>query len=1846
MFSGSDFEQENNISVQMNSMDSAVGGHFGEGIHGGTVTNKINPVLVEIMGFTNYFGEQLAGIIKKRYRLESTSYEIVVTKIQDGHEFKISYEQYIKEVKEYIKNEIEPFTRKGRADILSSFVEEICSQIIPDDLKTILEEYLPAQDIIDVINKVFIEEHFKSTFQDLPQVIDSNVKLLEWMMMNKPALHSSFLICTFYNKYIFRQIARRLSSEWLRNNPDKKIEDMFIDGRLAGQILKKEEAYDILKKFSSTGILEFGLIRNKVSEMPHDNYMLKQFSDVLPKKAKESDHRQVIDIPSREVPVVFFADDEPYGHNFHTVIKQFFFRTVFDLNIDQLKELSSMQKKIYEQLTVQRGRFQEEAESNEWLQLLDRIIISKTLSEVEGRPSSISSDDFSSVFKVSASYDPHAEKGKEWEIYPTMEPLSNMAHEMIRRLDLDSDSPEARAKAFRFFTLLHDRGVIGHYEQMDQFCEILAGSRIGLDLFTLYKDWLNEPQLPKEKDANPEFVYKNKISYLEALARHVDLIGPKAKIFKKYLLAHPEMLDASLPLDERWGRLKASLTKATLFRDGIIDRWERELLPEIDFSREEKVLKFLLNQKENSEGYDDLIGMIQATFMTLPMQSERLKKKDRQGHFIPFKLTEAKARELLAFYKEMIPQVANPQRQWRMGATAIRIYRQINPTASYQDELQAILTYYPMADVFRDEELDILMERHEIPSEKVSEDEVLRTRLLYSRYQRMEYDPERTNLDYMEQMFKALLSAANRQDRLEILSWLLDPKNPKPKMIQNYEDTSHVDFSDLLWHFSLMPKAYRMRIFEAIFLGENGLFSPHLTEDEQMTSQAGEVLFNAFFSRDQKQNRRQQFDPKTYAMIKDIFGVLLMSYPPGMRTEMVLSLLEEYENLADKPDGEKLAILLSALGPEATKFGQILSENSQIITDADLRGYLGSLKSRATPISTMDVIEVILSSGIPLKNIRIGKRLKAASMKQIHAGEYWVDDHWVPVVIKVIRPRIVKIRKANRQAIKAVLEHIKKEYDKDFESIALDVDEWIDIESDLTKEAQNSDDMRDSLEIYAREAKNPLPLNIPRIYFKGHAHVMIEERVKGEGLGTAIKELGAAKNNAAMKVARDMVRRVRQYFLFSILNKKNVLKDKKICVHGDFHSENIMEADESLFLIDLGFILRFNAQQIDGVRSFLKGILLHDQELVFQGIKMILAYSSKVLEEDREDLIKHIDSKKEDLLIDIQAVFKQHQHISNEMQMMTSVVARRMFQGQADFSAFIKAFTTASWLFPTTLTTAKATFDDLAEALDLKTNQKIAGMAIHAPGVLKGIVSQPIQGMTKIAKRAVLPAHDYVSTKTKWIMARWEAYQLIRRMRQKTDMPMPINDKESDSREAKASSLPTVDTGRVIATAPIDKLFIKQGDLVVKGEKVKTNEEALKAVVDKYHLTQKESNILRSTIREYFLFLRYFQGTEYQKDTLSSLDKFIVNVNSSLNGTPDFTEFEIIARVLATRLARRQVLDKEISLDGNRLLCDFLLPQDPAVRDYWEKIADAWIFKFELDRGQAFKELYKKVVKSKEDTFDLLKEEPPRKLYIFEPANPEDSFTRHSSVSGLAAPLEYMDQGFLESIVEKAGETLTNKNSTIESGHWAAHIERKSFSAESKLIIDVYDHQQYKLIHWELTLDQLQLMARQNTKVPTRVDQWELIRPENREAWKEMAKEQFDRAMKAHRDKSGSAVSIKQRPVGGIDMTPARMNLQMKTDSHLRGNDIIVSVVPAKAGTHLKISSPHVAQSFRGNDGMRAEGDKAGIIFHISPAMLARYQNAQGLMPVIVKVKPLKSFQEFLGLPNEVSTLDQLNYKN
>ena len=795
------------------------------------------------------------------------------------------------------------------------------------------------------------------------------------------------------------------------------------------------------------------------------------------------------------------------------------------------------------------------------------------------------------------------------------------------------------------------------------------------------------------------------------------------------------------PLKNRLEQLLKFLGKVSLFRDGFIDQWERNLVPEIDLNILERRGFEQYIQKQRSKGkYKDDYSRFETMMLMTPIQWEKVNAVDAQGKPIPFKIPYQRAKAALAFYQVMIRHVADPQRQLRMGATAIKIFRQINPNASFEEELKAIGDFFPFASSLRDQELNNLLENHVLPSLDIPADRINAVRKLYTAYQSMQYDSEVSSANAIEQTIKAVLTGASRESRIEILLWILDPaNNPIPKILMSLKDKLNITFNELPKHVSFLPEGYRQKILENIFLGENGLFSPQNEKDHVLMKNFCDQLFVQFFperNRKDLSSGKQQFDQETYDLLKEVFAIVMEEYPPARRTSVVLSLLNVYKKLGDMSDGQKLVILLSAIGPVGVKIGQVLSENQGLVASESLRSDLGSLKSNAPPISKFAVLEVLAQAGIPLANVRIGRRVATASMGQVHVGWYKINDQWKPVIIKVLKPKINRLISQDMVILDKVLDYLKTKHDKDLTHISNNVRHWIDIEGDFRNEANNMEEIRAVVKAYMENYDVSLPLKVPEVYVGDKKEVIIEELMGGievekimdsndfKNEDNIIQAL--TKKGFSQQEARDMARQIlatpegtivselRQLLLFMFFENGTF--------HADLHKGNVM-AEHSLNLIDLGFIGRFkNKEQSDGAKQFLKGVIIHNEDDVIAGLTDIHVYA--VAPEDQQAVRTQIEGREVDLRKGIRKIFASGHDIKQQMLDIMALVTEMRFSGNQDFSDFIKALTTAIWLFPTDLSHALETLNALKVILDLdkeKDNFKKAVFAHGLPILRQGI---------------------------------------------------------------------------------------------------------------------------------------------------------------------------------------------------------------------------------------------------------------------------------------------------------------------------------------------------------------------------------------------------------------------------------------------------------------------------------------------------------------------------------------------
>src|SRR3989338_759502 len=248
-------------------------------------------------------------------------------------------------------------------------------------------------------------------------------------------------------------------------------------------------------------------------------------------------------------------------------------------NLEQLQTIAQNQNYLMRNAPnapVQRvGRYEAEYTVNsDFIKLINSLIIYKMVNL------DISPEKFSEVLrgsiKLKSSFFGRSETYEFDTDQPNYEKLADVV------LNNYKDATDAKIK--NFFALLQKGFFISNpldsfYSSTDSFFEKLAdNSKTISENFPAFKDLMGEMQIPQPTGLQAKEKRQN---YLEALATRIDILGPKARIFRKY----GKKLDLYKVGDEAVGKRKALLTsfltKPTPFRDGFIDAWERELVPEV-----------------------------------------------------------------------------------------------------------------------------------------------------------------------------------------------------------------------------------------------------------------------------------------------------------------------------------------------------------------------------------------------------------------------------------------------------------------------------------------------------------------------------------------------------------------------------------------------------------------------------------------------------------------------------------------------------------------------------------------------------------------------------------------------------------------------------------------------------------------------------------------------------------------------------------------------------------------------------------------------------------------------------------------------------------------------------------------------------------------------------------------------------------------------------------------------------------------------------------------------------------------------------------------------------------------
>jgi len=813
-----------------------------------------------------------------------------------------------------------------------------------------------------------------------------------------------------------------------------------------------------------------------------------------------------------------------------------------------------------------------------------------------------------------------------------------------------------------------------------------------------------------------------KTPYNQKLVEALDISSPRTRLFGKYEQSlgdngYIEGFSAD-NLDE----VNDMLPDRSLFRDQIYDMWESSLIPEYEdnlLSRTQKIMiggmsilkKIpLLNRfgfVKNSP--TDLLKSIKA----FDADIDKIKKID------DISIADDKIESILDFYEAIIPHTFSTQRQARYGATAFLLWEKssLSADANFQERFNKLIHFMPEPSILRDEMLINLVDKQ---SDSYNDMEMV-VKELYQNHLLDTRKDYRTH-DFVTENIASMFSVATRADRAEVLLWV-QGAGKKPKFVKSLEKKNSISFKSLPRDLKLMPQSLRDQFISSFMLGDNGLLDPLSTKqgtergisDEEVMEN---YLKNTFLDLIPKRlAKRQGIEPETRMVLADMFVVLMKEYPPYRRVEIMNDLADLYsdKDFKKKSIGERLSVLLGALGPVGIKTAQYLSENEVLIPNAELRSSLGSLRNEAPPFSKVAAYGVLADEIPDYENrvVTLDDTVGVASIKQVYAGQ-WKSDQIYDVVYKIRRPALTILSPQDYQALDVVIDAInnRKINNKiiDMGDASETIKRWIETEMNFDNEVRFHDDISKSTYTSPYEVSSGLYLKDPEIHFSTEA-VIVEDRIKG----VAIKDLYADEFSV-----QDMVeggyQGLEAEVAFSQLQEfkyediRNILRDNLLhqiftegVFHADLHQGNVMVNPDGIYMIDRGNVGYLDDIQRQGAKQVIKGVLLKDTVMIKNGIDSILAQKGESSSISEADIKKILDNSND---------------IKNSINnIVLRVVKDGRGQGADDFATFMKAFTQAMYLFPSDIENGAESLGIMAAHLDLSDSEIMTAVKIQARNI-------------------------------------------------------------------------------------------------------------------------------------------------------------------------------------------------------------------------------------------------------------------------------------------------------------------------------------------------------------------------------------------------------------------------------------------------------------------------------------------------------------------------------------------------
>ncbi len=283
----------------------------------------------------------------------------------------------------------------------------------------------------------------------------------------------------------------------------------------------------------------------------------------------------------------------------------------------------------------------------------------------------------------------------------------------------------------------------------------------------------------------------------------------------------------------------------------------------------------------------------------------------------------------------------------------------------------------------------------------------------------------------------------------------------------------------------------------------------------------------------------------------------------------------------------RFRMLIEELGPTFIKFGQIIADRPDVISDR-FRIELKRLQSNVVPFDTNLAIRLIETETHKLVGELFSEfetaPIASASIGQVYGA---VLKSGEKVIVKIQRPNIESKIKLDIYLMKYLARNLAKKYPEleaiNLMSLVEDFATSILEELDFTKEAAN-------IEMFYRMFEDDCTIKIPYVWSKYTTRrLIIMERIEGVTPNSAsqLRDAGLCPKDVVNNGAKAMFKMILEYGIF----------------HADPHPGNIFILENNVIaFIDFGIVGMMRPREIDFLADYTIGFSKRDSTLITKAL--------------------------------------------------------------------------------------------------------------------------------------------------------------------------------------------------------------------------------------------------------------------------------------------------------------------------------------------------------------------------------------------------------------------------------------------------------------------------------------------------------------------------------------------------------------------------------------------------------------------------------------------------------------------